>query len=212
MSRRIGITMRVVQAHGYFEERDALARDWPAFMHSTLPDAILVPVPNSGARAVEMARELAFDGLILSGGENVGECPARDETEHALLRFATTSGMPVLGVCRGLQMFQSFFGGVLGECAADRHVATVHRVTLTSSARFDWSTASADVNSFHRQGVPVDGLASDLVAIATSEDGFVEGAAARDRPWVAVQWHPERERPLTSISADVVRRALVGRS
>lgn len=84
-SLRIGVTMREVHPHGYDEPRDALARNWGNFLGFVLPEVPWLPIPNlGGERAVAFCDQWRLNGLILTGGEDIGVSPMRDETEQAL--------------------------------------------------------------------------------------------------------------------------------
>ena len=106
--KRIGITMRVEKVRSHDESRDALAHDWQEFMDYAYPEAIWVPVPNIGEKVVDLIGKLGIDGVILSGGNDLGSSPVRDVTENALLSHSISNKMPIFGVCRGLQMIQIF--------------------------------------------------------------------------------------------------------
>lgn len=164
-----------------------------------------------------------FDGLLISAGIDIdpacyGEAPsryvtstnaARDEFEIALLEDALERDLPVLGICRGHQLFNVAHGGALLQHIAERepHRARSgkdgaidsgwHDVTLAEGSLLAslFDTPSLRVNSRHHQAVTLDRLASGLRATATTEgDGIVEALERPDRRWaVSVQWHPERE-------------------
>lgn len=186
--KNICITMRVTNAEGYDEPRDSISHDWLNRLASW--DMAIHPVPNIGAEAVDYARELAPALLILSGGEDIGVSPIRDETETALLNFALATKLPVFGVCRGLQFLNYHFSGSLGT--VDGHVATSHDVAL-DDAWVGYYGPSVTVNSYHNVAIPADGLATPLQATATDSVGNVEAARHRDLPVAGVMWHPERQ-------------------
>jgi putative glutamine amidotransferase len=131
---------------------------------------------------------LAPDAVLLSGGNDIGAAPQRDRVEHAALDYAAARRLPVLGVCRGLQMINHHQGGRLRK--VDGHVAIRHRVTglLESEGR--------EVNSYHGLGLRTEDLGRDLEVAATSDDGLVEALRHRHLPWLALMWHPEREEQL----------------
>jgi putative glutamine amidotransferase len=209
MGRRIGLTMRSARAESYVEERDAIARDWYGFLEWALPDADLLLVPNAGISVVGWARRLGLDGLILSGGDDPGSAPERDETERSLLSDALDRSIPVLGVCRGLQLIQLYFGGRIRECDRSLHVSTSHTVTLSNGYRGPLEPGSQlIVNSYHALAAPADALGSDLVAFAVSPDLGAEGLLHRYHAVTGVQWHPERTKPYAAFDRWLVRNAL----
>ncbi|HKX60240.1 MAG TPA: gamma-glutamyl-gamma-aminobutyrate hydrolase family protein [Verrucomicrobiae bacterium] len=205
-AKRIGLTMRVAQAEAYKEARDCLAQDWSEFMAAALPSVHWLPVPNLGQAVADYARDWELDGLILTGGNDLNESSLRDETERALLRYAIDENLPVFGVCRGLQLIQSFFGGDLQPCSRQEHVGVQHVVRVTANpGRWSPPLEIREVNSFHAWAVPLEGLAPDLRAFAATTDGWAEGVMHADSPITAVQWHPERMRPFASTDCDLVR-------
>jgi gamma-glutamyl-gamma-aminobutyrate hydrolase PuuD len=203
--KRIGLTMRVVTAEGYTEERDALAWDWHRFLASAFPDACWLSIPNLGNRVDDYIREWRIDGLILTGGNDLGSAPLRDMTERALLGYALENSIPTFGVCRGLQVIQHHFGGAIRPCPGEAHVSTRHSVRFLQSGS---GPTERVVNSFHAHGVRADEVADSLQALAVSEDGWVECVAHRARPIVGVQWHPERNAVPDQDDVLLMRRTL----
>ncbi len=179
---------------------------------------ILSPVlgPSYAARALD-----GIDGLLLTGGEDIhpdwyGAQPSshlhppsreRDLFELALFAAARQRELPILGVCRGIQLVNVALGGTLfqdlpserpGPVAHDpppgsARDARSHGVELTVGSRAASALGGTafTVNSFHHQAV--DRLAGGLVASGWSEDGLIEAVeSAAEAPWLlAVQWHPE---------------------
>jgi putative glutamine amidotransferase len=160
-----------------------------------------------------------FDGILFAGGEDVdpsfygeskkyesvSENVARDKFEFALLERALDRRLPILGICRGIQMINVKFGGTLyqdlsAEAAIERdHKQSVprpeptHGITVTDpeSELAKVFAGNCRVNSLHHQAVKR--LGHGLRVTAHSEDGLVEAVeSAADYPFlVAVQWHPE---------------------
>jgi putative glutamine amidotransferase len=178
---------------------------------------ILTPAirPEGAFRAIE-----ACDGLVLTGGHDVdpewydaSPSPAlgqidrpRDEFELALFHAARARHLPILGICRGLQVINIAMGGTLwqdlpserpGQISHDdrgaRRDARTHGIALTEGSRLAAAlgTASLVTNSFHHQAVR--DLAQGLEVAALADDGVIEGVEGEgSRGWLlAVQWHPE---------------------
>jgi len=162
-----------------------------------------------------------FDGLVLSGGVDVdpslyggsteyaqqpklGWEKLRDQFELSALELAWNKGLPVLGVCRGLQLMNIARGGNLvqdlGPIGDEMHENTPedkrHPVILDEDSllREIVGSGAGIVNSAHHQAV--DRLGDGLRANGRAEDGVIEGlewADAAGKPFLlAVQWHPER--------------------
>ena len=208
MAERIGVTTRVVTVPGRDERRDCLAADWAVFLGKALPGVRWLPVPNLGEDVVSFVEGWSLDGFILTGGEDIGTDARRDTTEAALLTLALARGLPVFGVCRGLQMIQRFFGGSLTRCAPGRHAGSRHSLTVIDDTPL-WSGIGPafEVNSFHGLGVPRSEVAPGLAAFAISEDGLAEGIYSPNAPVLAVQWHPERG-AVAELDRRLVRRVL----
>jgi putative glutamine amidotransferase len=178
-------------------------------------EAILLPEPIDEEEAAE--RLEPFDGLMLLGGSDVdpafyGQEPAEetygidpdaDRFELALVRTAIERGMPVLGICRGLQLLNVALGGSLDQhitgreglvghgipgVAPDIHEVHMEPGTWTAKAL---RTDTIEVSSSHHQALAR--LAEGLVASGRAPDGIVEAVERPGDGWVvAVQWHPER--------------------
>lgn len=213
---RLGITMRIVEAISYDEARDALAHDWGRFLRAALPEVAWMPIPNIGIEAVSASKQWDLDGIIMSGGDNIGEIAARDETEHHLLNHAVQNGIPVFGVCRGLQMMQVYMQGSLTSCSSDKHVAKRHKIELSDrAADYGLNSSSATVNSYHGMGITSDGIADGLEILARSDDGFIEaagcfGPGSGDGFYrmLGVMWHPEREQDPEADDVALIRKWL----
>ncbi len=151
-----------------------------------------------------------LDGIVLPGGSDVDPAlygaephpellatePARDSQELALLDAAAAAGVPVLAICRGLQVVNVWRGGTLHQhvpahgCFDEPPDRLQHEVAITpGSALADVYGPSVTVNSLHHQ--TVDRLGVGLRVTAVAPDGTVEGLECTDAPVVAVQWHPE---------------------
>ena len=187
----VGITMRVLRDPASGESRDALAQDWAHFFNALFPGRPWLMLPNTGEACPALAQDLGVNALVLSGGDDIGMTPLRDATETALLRWAASRNLPVLGICRGLQMLQHFFCGQLVPLAAERHLRIRHTINWTGRGI---GLDRQEVNSYHQYGLLQARLASPLEPLAFSaEDGSVEAARARELPWIGIMWHPERE-------------------
>ena len=155
-----------------------------------------------------------LDAIVLTGGGDIAPerwngpvdssfmvSRERDAFEFALLKAAVDSGIPVLGICRGLQLINVFFGGTLvphlDASEGDRHSKSAanraeerHSVEcIPETILFDLYGPTVMVNSFHHQAV--DRLGDGLRATACSPDGTVEGIEGMSGRLLGVQWHPE---------------------
>lgn len=189
---------------------------------------LLIP-PQLSPGALEQLLE-AVDGLLLTGGGDVspalyGESPdptlvgvseARDAVEIACVRFAMDRDLPILALCRGMQVLNVALGGTLvqdihsampdalahaaGE-ARDEPVHAVHVDPASGLARLLGAT-DIDVNSRHHQAIGTPG--EGLVVAGCAPDGVIEALEMPGRAafLAAVEWHPEDMTP----HADHARR------
>lgn len=199
--------MRVAAAAGIGgAPRDVWPDDWRAPLAAVLPDAAWWPLANDGTAAVGRFEALALDALVLAGGNDIGACARRDETERSLLLHCAARGLPVLGVCRGLQLVQTVFGGRIARAPEAHDAGREHGIdVIDERARRLLRTASFTAPSYHRFGVPAGSLAPALEPWCVSHDGWVEMLAHASLPIVAVQWHPERPLPRPEVAHRLLR-------
>ena len=190
---KIGITFRITNAETYEEKRDSLSHDWPIFLEKI--QAIPIWIPNVISNLPQFLQELDLDGIILSGGDSIGQTPIRDKTEKALINYAIEKNIPIFGVCRGMQVLNEFFGGTQESLKNDAHVGNNHLVKIKDQS-FSKLINSTDVlvNSYHRNIITTNSLAETLTPFAISDiDDTVEAFVHSDLPIIGVMWHPERE-------------------
>lgn len=187
--RKVGITLRSSDARDYHEPRDALARDWYRFLAAMKGQFQWLLLPNLGQDTVEYALSHGVDALLLTGGDDLGSYAERDSTEQCLLAHACKATWPVLGICRGMQSLNEFWGGEL-IVVSNEHHASIHTLDLECSLPWAPLAAQLQVNSFHRQGIATP--ADELRPIAWY-NGICEAFIHETLPWVGIMWHPERE-------------------
>ncbi|WP_409291918.1 gamma-glutamyl-gamma-aminobutyrate hydrolase family protein [Peribacillus sp. SCS-37] len=195
------------------------------YLHYSYAESIMaaggIPVvlPSGPAGLTEGMVELC-DGICLSGGEDVDPyyfgaephpklgkvVPDRDEAELGMIRHARLRGIPIFGICRGIQVLNIALGGtIIQDIESERpksikHTQLAPRGSASHSISIDrnsrlFRAAGRDVirvNSFHHQAI--EKIADELVVTASATDGIIEAVESRDfsKGWMsAVQWHPE---------------------
>ncbi|MCP2337300.1 glutamine amidotransferase-related protein [Actinomadura rupiterrae] len=212
---RIGLTQRALPPDRFGEHRDALDVRWHEFLGTC--GFVAVPLPGLPEHALRGAAALGLRGLVLTGGGDLAVCGGpggrREAAERALLRWALDTELPVLGVCRGMQLLLDEFGAEL--VPVDGHVATRHEITGQESepggarsgrgrgdGRGDGRGARREVNSYHRYAAR--SVPPPLVATSTHR-GVVEGVRHRRAPVEGIMWHPEREASYADQDVALVR-------
>jgi putative glutamine amidotransferase len=216
-----------------------LPRNYIDAVHEAGGMALMLPPDPALSRDPSEALDL-LDGLMLAGGadidpasygqqphpETIGTVPERDAFEIAMVRGAIERDLPVLGICRGMQLINVALGGTLHQHLPESHGHLEHRRVLGS---FDGADHYVDLGagtlaaraagethhitkSHHHQGVDLLGkslTASGICAI----DGLIEAIESVDASFVlGVQWHPEADvssRVIAGLVATAARRRLV---
>ncbi|MFD9594105.1 gamma-glutamyl-gamma-aminobutyrate hydrolase family protein [Kitasatospora sp. NPDC059973] len=204
---------------------------YTAYVRDSGGIALLLP-PDSPERAPEVLARL--DALVITGGPDIdpayygqpphplteADSPERDQWESALLRAALAAGMPLLGICRGMQVLNVVCGGSLVQHLPDVVHPDVHAGT---PGRYGAHTvrpvpgtllggllpeSELTVPTFHHQAV--DRLGAGLRVSAHAPDGTVEAVEGPGFT-LGVQWHPEQGDDLRVMQA-LVRAATAART
>lgn len=218
MKPLIGITTQgreIATSLGNHQAGETLSREYIDVVLEAGGIPILLPRQAAEHAAATLD---AVDGLILSGGGDVGPeyyngatelaewvDPTRDEWEIALARAAQQAKLPLLAVCRGLQVVNVAFGGTLIEDIPSMAPSDeVHRVTDERALQGHQQVSVLEgcriarvlgtditANSLHHQSVRE--LAAGYQAVGWSSDGIVKAFETTNPEWdmMAVQWHPE---------------------
>ena len=199
------------------QDWDYLASDYVKAVQEAGGIPIIIPQCENPESILEVLNRL--DGLLMSGGCDVDPMrygdrarsycgtliPRRDEEEILLVKTAFERNIPMLGICRGLQIMTAAFGGTLYQDLARENEAlehftimyprncATHTISLNDGTRL-YNIFGADtigVNSFHHQGVK--DVPKNATVAAKSPDGVIEALefGGGNAFTIAVQWHPE---------------------
>ena len=212
LKKRIGITQRVMKHPRYNEMMDCLDINWAKFLISI--DILPIPLSLLPANSVDdMWEMLELDGLILSGGNTLVKFAdatdepeslraERDAFESALLKAALSSEKPILGVCRGLQVLNTYYNGQLTK--VKRHSGNRHRLIAENSANaFEFPP---EVNSFHDYAVPRKKMGKELIPLAHDIEDNIEAFYHPIDKVLGIMWHPERENPLLQSDCELIKK------
>ncbi|GGK74676.1 gamma-glutamyl-gamma-aminobutyrate hydrolase [Planomonospora parontospora subsp. parontospora] len=223
----IGITCYVEPARFTVWETAAALLPYGYVDHVLRAGGQPVILPPAGDPAGLLGR---LDGLVLAGGGDIdparyGQAPhdrtgyvrkARDDFELHLAAAALGAGLPLLGICRGLQILNTVLGGTLHQHLPDvvghsghspapgRFGRTPVRLAHGSRTAEILGAGTADVACHHHQAA--DRVGDGLAVTARSEDGAVEAVELAGHPFaLAVQWHPEADDECALLAALVDR-------
>jgi gamma-glutamyl-gamma-aminobutyrate hydrolase PuuD len=194
--KTVAITQRVAVIPEYGERRDCLDQAWPRFFAAC--GLLPLPLPNVADVALAICAAADIAGLVLTGGNDLaelgGDAPERDATENAVLDAIEARGLPVLAVCRGMQLLQR-------RCAIPLRAVAGH-VTQRQTIRIGGEPA--EVNSYHRFAALDSKPPLEPWAIAA--DGVVKAIRHTSRPVTGIMWHPERNTPFATADVALFRR------
>ena len=227
----IGICTALARAQwGVWKEREAalLAVSYITAIQRAGGLAVMIPPDGSFEDEPDQMLDL-LDGLILAGGNDIDPAcygaethpatlhimPERDRSELALARRAVERDVPLLGICRGMQLINVAFGGTLRQHLPEELGHEEHRRTPGSFEGSDHDVrlsagslaaraAGEEIHltkSHHHQGVATVGAGLEVTGVSTIDD-LPEAVEAPGRRFVlGVQWHPEADEQSRLIAA-----------
>ena len=190
-------SQRVEVIESYNERRDCIDQRVSIFLSECgyLPIAL----PNNIELVDAIISTLNPVGIVLTGGNSLtkygGDAPERDATDKRLIDIAIAQGIPLYGLCRGMQSILDYFGETLIN--VDGHVAKRHKIS---------GDIIGDVNSYHNQACIMLQKESVFRISAKSKDEVIEAIYHKNLPIVANMWHPEREINLKKTDIERVKK------
>ena len=192
----VAVTQRVSVIPAYGERRDCLDQAWSKFLAAC--DLLPLLLPNLTETALDLCERAGAAGLVLTGGNDLVECggdaPERDAVEYALLDWAEQRRLPVLGVCRGMQVIQQRFGVALRR--VEGHVTDRLVIRVEGELR--------EVNSYHHYAALDSRPPLEVWGMAA--DGVVKAIRHSFGPLTGIMWHPERSKPSAPADVALFRR------
>jgi putative glutamine amidotransferase len=206
----IGICASVERAKWtYWDEQAAvISMNYVRQVHEAGGIAVILPPDPEPAEVLRV-----LDGVLLTGGADIGDAPERDAFELELARLALEADLPVLGVCRGMQVMNVARGGTLIEHLPDEVGHEDHRATPGAFGDHDVRLADGSLarrvaregihptKSHHHQGVETIGEGLEVTGWATVDD-LPEAIEDPSKKFaLGVQWHPEADERSPMIAA-----------
>ena len=205
--RKVGITQRTSIRSGQSQIYDSLDQQWVKFLQNC--GLCPVIVPNLIDEIKDYAEEINLSGFILSGGgdfSNIVEknnrikdikndpnlfSSERDILEFKIIEHCHSKNIPLLGVCRGMQMLNFYYGGKLELIIG--HSGNMRKLeNLQSEYKFD-----EFVNSYHEKAILYETLSREFIPLASSEN-VIKSFKHKKLPQLGIMWHPERNNPFSN--------------
>lgn len=202
---KVLVSQRVSVDPVYNERRDAVDQNWCRF----IMDCGYFPIfmPNSVKYVELILSEVEISGIVLTGGNDLhkygGNVFERDEVEKYLLTYATENNIPLLGVCRGMQMIQDYFHIPLRKISG--HINETISLNFVAH-RFHELPIPTRIKVYHQWGT--DYSVPELEVIAKSEDGIIMAIQHRKYPLLGIMWHPERQYPFSEFDKELFNKMM----
>lgn len=182
---KIAISQRIDYIKDREEHRDSLDHRMIEFIDSLNLIPLLIPnsLANSGDRLEGWLNSIKPDGILFSGGNNIGDFSSRDNTEKKIYQWATERSIPLFGICRGMQIISQINGVNLKYVS--NHVSVNHKINLSNQSKL------ITRKSFHDYAI--QDCPNDFKITHYTSDGIIEGIEHNSKNIKAIMWHPERE-------------------
>lgn len=181
--KKVLITQRIDKIGSFNEERDNLDVNLIKFLEKVRLMPILLP--NRYLDQKTYIKKIKPDGIILSGGGDPLKKDQRRKNEINLIKYSITKNIPLIGICRGAQVINLFYGGQIKKVKG--HVRKFHKIKLDKGKKIK-------VNSFHDLGFDENMLGKELISLSKSNDGIVKYFRHKKLNIFGIMWHPERNK------------------
>ena len=194
--KNIAITQRLDFIENYKEYRSSLDLRWYNFINKIGFNAYIVP--NSKHFNIDNNfKRLHISGVILSGGSFITEyhnnnrryLSIRDDIEFNLIKYSIKKNIPLIGVCRGMQIINHFFrGGLIKK----NNTKKKHEL-ISNTKDYEFPI---NVNSYHNYVIDKNKLHKNLKILAFDKNNDIEALCHNTKKIIGIMWHPERDSSL----------------
>ena len=204
--KSILITQRFIENTSYAEMREALDSNWGKFFN----EVNAIPIPCLSEFYIEKYLNLTdIGGVLLSGGNDLSifsqdkASLLRDKFENKLIKKCIEKDIPLLGICRGMQIIASYFGVPFEK--KEGHVGTYHELNfIKDSPYYNCFSKKREVNSFHNY--TIFETTNGIMKFAVSKDSTIEGIYHKKYNIAGIMWHPEREFPFNTTDISFINQ------
>jgi N5-(cytidine 5'-diphosphoramidyl)-L-glutamine hydrolase len=194
-NKAVIISQRIDIISNRNETRDSLDQElllWikeAGYLSVPLPNTLISDNPSFLEEFIKIINPI---GIVLSGGNDIGEFKSRDETEIFLIKYAVKNKIPLIGICRGFQMLAKWDGGTLVN--VDGHISKKHSLIINSG---DWPN---EIICYHKWGLVNE--TTNFINQAQTIDGSIEAIKHKKLPIEGWMWHPERNKLFKQIATN----------
>ena len=194
--KKIAITQRVIKHDTYFEIREALDIRWAKLFKELNFLPIILPYEYD-------FKKYEFDGVILSGGNDIGEFEFRDKFELNLIDYCIKKDIPIFGVCRGMQIIAKYFNSTFKKVS--NQVGIKHKLLVNKNSKYKNLLLELKlVNSYHNYAI--DRLGGELLISAWNEEKtIIKAIEHKTKKILGVMWHSEREEPFKKEELNLIK-------
>ena len=194
--KKIIISQRLEKVGKFYELRDNLDIRLSNFIENLGYVPILLP--NKIVNLKKFIKEISPKGIILSGGGDPLKKDIRYKIENQLIKISIKNKIPIIGLCRGAQALNLYFGGKIIK--VKKHVRKNHRLfgPLVNNIK-------VIVNSYHDYGFDKNLLGNKLKVLAYSSDNIIKCFSHIKYKCLGIMWHPERYKTFKNIDKKIIR-------
>lgn len=197
------VTTRIINASDYYEVRDAISHD----LINNLSNQDITPllIPNCNIAPKKLFKKIPFNFLLLSGGDDINLDPSkvknnimkgssiRDYNEILYIDFCVKNKIPIIGICRGMQLINKCFGGNLIKTNKKEHVDRPHKILVLNNNIKIFPQEEFEVNSYHQNIITKKTISQEFAPFMLAGDDSVEGIFHKKHAIIGIMFHPERE-------------------
>ena len=196
----IAFSQRIDEVNNRNEIRDSIDQKFISWLLKL--GCIPSPIPNlNNSDIQEWLCAIEPEGFVFSGGNDIGSYPIRDGLEITLIKYAIEKKLPVLGICRGMQIMAYYENKFLK--LVSNHIKTRHELI---GREVFLGMLPNEVNSYHQYSL--NACPENYEVIANSSDGEIEAIRHIKYNWEGWMWHPERELNFSEIDINRARKVL----
>lgn len=185
--KTIAVTQRTYTDPNHNEIRDCIDQRWYHFLKECGYRILLIP--NNFKLFEELINIMPIDGILLTGGNST---EIRSIIENYLINKAMNENIPLIGVCHGMQVIQSYFNTPI-------HSVPGH---VNTSFNISFNNIIIEINSYHDFGTTTP--TPHFKTLAKTDDGVIKSIRHEAHPILGIMWHPERYTPIRQFDRNLI--------